>query len=159
MAVACSLAGDRSGSPRGTDHRADVAAIRAARAAQNRAIAEGDLEQISRYWTDDVTGRRGLGAAVTGRDAHRQLFEPRGPGSANVVYQRMTSAVEVSQRWPLAFETGSWSGRLGNALGPQIIGGRYSAQWVRRGGNWLIRSEVFVALSCEGSGCDAAAIP
>jgi hypothetical protein len=43
--------------------------------------------------------------------------------------------------------------------GPVVIGGRYSAQWVKRGGRWLIRSEVFVALTCDGAGCAAAAVP
>ena len=40
-----------------------------------------------------------------------------------------------------------------------VIGGRYSAQWVKRGDQWLIRSEVFVALTCSGVGCDSAAVP
>jgi hypothetical protein len=40
-----------------------------------------------------------------------------------------------------------------------VIGGRYSAQWVKRDGRWLIRSEVFVALTCAGAGCEAAAVP
>ena len=46
-----------------------------------------------------------------------------------------------------------------NVSGPVVIGGRFSAQWVKRDGKWLIRSEVFVALSCAGVGCAAAALP
>jgi hypothetical protein len=28
-----------------------------------------------------------------------------------------------------------------------VVRGRYSAQWVKRGDHWLIRSELYVALS------------
>ena len=48
---------------------------------------------------------------------------------------------------------------LGKADGPVVISGRYSAQWVKRDGNWLIRSEVFVALDGAGIGKDLKATP
>ena len=43
--------------------------------------------------------------------------------------------------------------------GPVVIGGPYSAQWVRREGRWLIRSELFVAVTCAGAGCGSRAVP
>jgi ketosteroid isomerase-like protein len=131
---------------------ADIAAIRAARAEQNGAIAEGNGERAAAFWTDDVTARRALGAAIAGRAAYRKLIEP----GAAIVYQRNTVDVEVSNRWPLAFETGTWIGRTNGA---EVVAGRYSAQWVKRDGRWLIRSEVFVALTCKASGCDSQALP
>ena len=66
---------------------------------------------------------------------------------------------DAHAHWPLAFETGTWEGHLGTMAGPTVIGGRYSAQWVKRGEQWLIRSEVFVALSCSGVGCESAVVP
>lgn len=92
---------------------------------------------------------------MSGRKEVRAAFEPPMP----LVYQRQTKDVEVSAKWPLAFETGTWAGHQSTLAGPVVIGGRYSAQWVKRDGRWLIRSEVFVALTCAGAGCDAAAIP
>jgi ketosteroid isomerase-like protein len=50
--------------------------VRAARAAQNRAIAALDTAAVARFWTDDVEIRRGLGALVLGRDAYKRLFNP-----------------------------------------------------------------------------------
>jgi hypothetical protein len=50
-----------------------------------------------------------------------------------------------------------WPG--GGARGPVIVQGRYSAQWVNRAGQWLIRSEVFVALSGSGPGLQMKAAP
>ena len=130
---------------------ADRASIRAARDAQNKAIASGDLDRAERFWTDDVTVRRALGQPMSGRKEVRQAFEPPAP----LIYQRLTKDVEVSSKFPLAFETGIWEGHQATLTGPVVIGGRYSAQWVKRGERWLIRSEVFVALTCSGVGCDS----
>ena len=138
---------------------ADQQAIRVARTVQNRAIASGDLDRAATFWTEDVTVRRALGQPLSGREAARKALEPPPAPAARLIYQRLTKDVELSPRWPLAFETGTWEGHLGTLAGPVVIGGRYSAQWVKRGDQWLIRSEVFVALTCSGVGCEAAAVP
>lgn len=141
---------------------ADAKAIRAARSAQNDAIAASDLDAIPSFWTDDITVRRALGSPVAGRAAARAAFEPPTGVAASgprIVYRRIPNDVEVSAQWPLAFETGVWEGREGTHDGPVIIGGKFSAQWVKRDGRWLIRSEVFVALTCAGAGCSLVAVP
>ena len=138
---------------------ADPQAIRDARTAQNRAIASADLDRAATFWTEDVTVRRALGQPLSGREAARKALEPPPAPAAHLIYQRVAKDVEVSSQWPLAFETGMWEGHLGTLAGPVVIGGRYSAQWVKRGDQWLIRSEVFVALTCSGVGCEAAAVP
>lgn len=125
----------------------DTAAIRAARLAQNVAIVQNDLDRIAAFWTDDVVLTRGLGAVTQGRDAYRALF-----AHDSVMYQRLPEQIEVSAAWPLAFESGSWIGRSVRSGKPMIFG-RYSAQWLKRDGRWLIHSEVFVALGCAGDGC------
>ncbi len=138
---------------------ADRQAILDARTAQNGAILAGNLDSIAAFWTEDVTIRRGLGVAQTGRPEYRTLWIPRGDPDSAVIYQRVASEVEVSSVWPLAFETGTWVGFLRKDRSHPTISGRYSAQWVKRNGRWLIRSEVFVALECGGTGCQANAIP
>ena len=132
----------------------DVATIRAARMEQNQAIAAGDAERIASYWTDDVTVRSGLGAAVSGRAEYREKIVATG-----LAYVRTPASIEVSDHWPLAFETGSWTAHRAGTSGPEVMAGRYSAQWVKRDGHWRIRSEVFVALTCHGTGCDAPLVP
>jgi len=133
--------------------------VRAARVAQNTAIAAGDLDAAAAFWTDDVTVRRALGQPVSGRAEARRALEPSAPPASRIVYQRLTRNVAVSVQWPLAFETGTWEGHLESATGATVIGGRFSAQWVKRDNRWLIRSEVFVALTCSGIGCQSAAVP
>lgn len=138
---------------------ADRGAIREARIAQNKAIASDDLGRVASFWTDDVTVRRALGQPLNGREAARKALEPPPAPATHLVYQRLTKDVEVSATWPLAFETGTWEGHQGTLRGPVVIGGRFSAQWVKRDGRWLIRSEVFVALTCDGVGCASTAVP
>jgi ketosteroid isomerase-like protein len=137
----------------------DRSAIEQARLRQNAAIVRGDLDEISAYWTDDVTICRGLGAQLAGKPAYLELFAADAKSAEKIVYQRRPTSIEVSTVWPLAFETGQWQGHLGSEQGPTVIGGQYSAQWVKRGDRWLIRSEVFVALEGSGSGLQMRAVP
>ena len=139
--------------------QADQQAIRDARIAQNSAIASSDLDRAATFWTEDVTVRRALGQPLSGREAARKALEAPPAPAARLIYQRLMKDVEVSAQWPLAFETGTWEGHLGTLAGAVVIGGHYSAQWVKRGDRWLIRAEVFVALTCSGVGCEATAVP
>jgi len=138
---------------------ADGSAIKQARLRQNAAIVRGDLAEIAAYWTDDVTICRGLGAQLAGKPAYLELFAADAKSAERIVYQRQPTSIEVSPVWPLAFETGQWQGHLGSVQGATVIGGRYSAQWVKRGDRWLIRSEVFVALEGSGPGLQMKAAP
>jgi ketosteroid isomerase-like protein len=129
----------------------EAAAVRAARAAQNTAIAAGNLDRVASYWTDDVVIRSALGRVIQGSATYRSTL---GADTATV-YRREPDRVDVSDndKWPLAFESGTWTGRSPRG-GPPLIRGRYAAQWIKRDGRWLIRGEVFVALGCSGTGCD-----
>ena len=128
----------------------EAAAVRAARAAQNNAIAARDLDRAATYWTDDVVIRSGLGRIVPGRSSYRAAMA----ADTETVFRREPDRVDVSdnERWPLAFESGTWTGRSART-GRPLIRGRYAAQWIKRDGRWLIRAEVFVALGCSGTGC------
>ena len=135
----------------------DVRDIRAARLAQNAAMAAGDVDRAARWWTEDVTIRRGLGTGLSGIEAYKGIMERAPVSDTALVYWRTTTDVNVSPAWPLAFETGTWTARVAGK-GPSLITGRYSAQWVKRDERWLIRSEVFVALNCSGKGCMSKAL-
>jgi ketosteroid isomerase-like protein len=156
--LACSPSASAAPSPRAAPN-AEAQAVRAARAAQNAAIASRDADRVAAFWTQDVEIRRGLGTLVVGRAAYRQLFVPSDRPDADVVYQREPTTITISDAWPLAYESGTWVGRMGSVTGPVVIGGSYAAQWVKRDGNWLIRGEVFVALTCAEKGCDFVAVP
>lgn len=144
------------------DESSEAVAIRSARAAQNRAMAAGDTAAAATFWTDDVEIRRGLGALVVGRSAYQRILLPDSAAVRNgtaLWYQRNPVSVDVSTKWPLAYEAGEWEAHQGSITGPVVIRGRYSAQWVKRGSQWFIRGEVYVALSCAGVGCALSAAP
>ena len=128
----------------------EAAAVRAARAAQNTAIASHDLDRAATFWTEDVVIRSGLGLVVQGRASYRAAMA----ADSTTVFRREPDRVDVSdnERWPLAYESGTWTGR-GARDGKPLIRGRYAAQWIKRDGRWLIRGEIFVALGCAGTGC------
>lgn len=136
---------------------ADARAIRTARLAQNAAMAAGDVDLAAHWWTEDVTIRRGLGAGLSGIEAYKAIVAHAPLSDTALVYWRTTTDVNVSLAWPLAFETGTWTARVAGK-GPSLITGRYSAQWVKRNKQWLIRAEVFVALKCAGKGCMSKAL-
>jgi ketosteroid isomerase-like protein len=127
----------------------DEAAIRAAREAQNQAIAAGQFDSVASFWVRDVAVVAGLGVALQGRDLLRAAFA----ADSGIIYERSPSTVTVGSHWSLGWEEGTWTGRRGAAPAPPLIAGRYSAQWVKVNGRWLIRSELFVALTCSGQAC------
>ena len=131
-------------------HNFDTALIRAARADQSAAIASGNFKDVANYWTDDITVRRAFGQSVSGVAEALAALTP--DSEAPLIYQREAISVEISQSCLLAFEEGRWSGHPGSAQTAPVIAGRYAAQWVKQNGRWLIRAEVFVALTGEISG-------
>ena len=148
-------------SAQGAGTVADEAAIKDARRLQTQALARNDLDTVVSYWDPAITIRRALGHPVEGAAAARKLLEPTGnanPATA-IVYQRVATSVSVSPNWPLAYEEGRWSGHVASADATPILAGKYAAQWVKRDGRWLIRSEVFVAIDCADAGCKAQALP
>ena len=122
--------------------------IRRARTTQNEAINSGNLSVVASFWTEDVTIRTGLGQVITGKENYKAAFQ-----GTNVIYIRTPEFIEISSKWPLAYESGTWVGITGEFQ----ISGRYAAQWIKRD-KWLIRSEVFVALDAEGD-CPLHALP
>ena len=150
FAVAAAVAAGAFALGRAPQHSREAAAVRAARAAQNGAITAHDLERAATFWTEDVVIRSGLGRVVQGRASYRAAMA----SDSTTVFRREPDRVDVSdnERWPLAFESGTWTGRDARDR-RLLIRGRYAAQWIKRDGRWLIRAEVFVALGCANGGC------
>jgi ketosteroid isomerase-like protein len=131
------------------DHSQAVEAIRAARLTQNVAIANRSFDEVVRFWSDDITVRASRGSTLTGIPAYRAALD----SDSSIAYARHPEEVQVSDGWPLAWEEGTWTGYR-RGTGEELISGRYAAQWLRTGGRWKIRSEIFVAMECSGIACD-----
>jgi ketosteroid isomerase-like protein len=137
----------------------DAAAIRAARLRQNEAIAAHDLAAIEMTWESDVVVTAGMGVAFQGATQYRKAFEDEFAAFPDTKYERRPEAIDVSSVRPLAAERGSWTREWTSKSGKGEMRGSYMAMWQKTNGEWRIRSELYVLLSCSGQGCPAPKAP
>jgi ketosteroid isomerase-like protein len=135
--------------PNGTD--AD--AIKAARAASNRAIAGHDTDAIVSFFDKEYVITTGAGSILSGRDAQAGSWDEHFDQFPDVVYVRSPAEVRLSEANERAIENGAWVGTWTLENGVQEKGGRYTAYWRKVDSVWKIRSELFVTLYCEGMDC------
>ena len=108
---------------------------------------------LNLFIDDEYQITTSLGQLIQGRDGEanswRELFSTR----QDVLYVRTPETIEMSDAYPLAAESGTWVGTWLTPDGGVRTGGRYSAMWRQVDGEWKVRSELFVALYCEGLAC------
>jgi ketosteroid isomerase-like protein len=126
-------------------------AIRARRAAFNRAIADCDAAAIGPILARDCVMVTGTDSAViAGRNAQVKVwqreFASGKSGVGRLIYTRLPTAITVSPVEPIALEQGEWQGVEQDAAAP-AASGVYTAKWREVGGQWVIEAEIFVTLS------------
>lgn len=124
-------------------------AIRARRAAFNRAIAEGDAAAIGPILARDCVMVTGTDSAViAGRMAQVKVWRREFAHPGRMVYMRKTARVEASPVEPVAMEYGHWSGGEQGGEAPlPAASGTYAAKWREASGAWVIEAEIFVTLA------------
>ena len=127
--------------------------IRHARSQYNAAIARHDVAAIVSFLDDEYQITTSLGQLSQGRDGESASWSDIIADREDLLYVRTPESIEVSSDYPLAAETGTWLGTWSTADGPVRTGGRYAAMWRLVDGDWKVRSELFVALFCEGAEC------
>jgi len=121
-------------------------AIRARRAAFNRAIAEGDAAAIGPLLACDCVMVTGTDSAViAGRHAQVKVWQREFAASRRLVYVRTPGTITVSPVEPIALEQGEWQGSE-QTDGALAASGVYTAKWRETGGQWVIEAEIFVTL-------------
>lgn len=119
----------------------NILMIQSLRAASNEAIAKHDLDELAKYWLDDLVLVRGNSSHLTGKDtivgAWRKMFNE----NSKVSYLRTPKEIIISSNDSLAWETGTWK-----ALNSYSGGGNYSAMWKKSNSSWKIMAELFVSL-------------
>ena len=122
-------------------------AIRMARAAFNRALAEANLKAIEPLLARDVVLVTGTDSAVLmGKSAQLATWKRDFAASDRLVYTRTTERVTISAVEPIAMEEGRWSG-ASTEDGRILAAGSYCAKWREMSGSWLIEAEIFVTLA------------
>lgn len=128
--------------------------IRDLRSQFNQSIAHHDAAGIANYLDSEyqITTSSGEQFQQTPDEeveTWAEIFRNR----PDVVYVRTPDVVEVSSYYEMAAESGTWKGQWSSPEGDVQIGGKYFAQWHKADGDWKIRSEIFVGLHCNGTGC------
>lgn len=122
--------------------RNDEELIRKARQTSNEALARQDVDGISKFWLDDYLIIRGSGVIELGKEANIENWRRIFKEAPKAYFERFPSEIVISKNNPdLAWESGEWKG-----FNTYSRGGRYSAQWKRKDGEWKLQAELFVAL-------------
>jgi len=121
-------------------------AIRARRAAFNRAIAAGDAAAIRPILARDCVMVTGTDSAViAGCNAQLKVWQREFAAPDRLVYVRTPGAITLSPVEPIALEQGEWQGSERSGGAP-AASGVYTAKWRKTGRHWLIEAEIFVTL-------------
>ena len=134
----------------------DRGQIRERRLAYTAAIEARQPEMMRRFLAEDMVQLSSNGEVIAGREAVIQSYsehEFRNP--TFILYERTPDTVAISYNGRFAVERGHWRGRF-RLPGGKTAGnsGLYQAGWIKRQGNWLIRTESYVRLHCaDGNDC------
>jgi ketosteroid isomerase-like protein len=121
----------------------EVTQILAQREASNQALRNFDEKLNSNFSTEDAFITTGAGTLLAGKtELMEYLQNAKGP---NMYWIRTPYEVLVNSKTNLAWETGTWKGYYEDSKEP-VVGGKYSAQWTKSSGAWLIQSQLFVTL-------------
>ncbi|WP_296618309.1 nuclear transport factor 2 family protein [Marivirga sp.] len=121
----------------------EKAQILAQREASNQALRNFDDELNATFSTHDAFITTGAGKLIAGKEALSRYIQS-GKG-AKMYWVRTPEEVLVNPTTLLAWETGKWKGYYENSK-EAVVGGKYSAQWTKASGTWLIQSQLFVTL-------------
>jgi ketosteroid isomerase-like protein len=122
---------------------AEVSQILEQREASNQALRAFDDELNASFSTEDALITTGAGTLISGKEELiKYIQESTGP---RMYWIRTPEEVLVNPKTMLAWETGTWKGYV-EGSDEAVAGGKYSAQWTKASGTWLIRSQLFVTL-------------
>ncbi len=121
----------------------EASAILAQRQASNQALRAFNEELNNTFMTDDVLNTTGAGTLLSGKaELMDYIKKSSGP---RMYWVRTPDEIIVNPETKLAWESGTWKGYVEGSEVPEV-GGKYSAQWTKKSGTWLIQSQLFVTL-------------
>lgn len=122
---------------------AEIAQILVQGEASNQALRAFDEELNARFSTEDAFITTGAGTLIAGKEALSAYLKSQ--KGHKMYWIRTPNEVQVNPKPKLAWETGTWKGYLDHSDKP-VVGGKYSAQWSKASGTWLVQSQLFVTL-------------
>lgn len=129
-------------------------AVRARRAAYVAAMQARRADLIGDFLAPEMVQLASSGAMRVGREAIVKDYadvEFRNPDF--IVYDRVPDEIHISDNGRFATERGHWRA-LFRRNGETVSGnnGLYQAGWIKRDGQWFIRTESYVRLHCADEG-------
>ncbi|MDF2156749.1 nuclear transport factor 2 family protein [Algoriphagus sp. CAU 1675] len=124
----------------------ETEAILTQRQASNLALKAFDEELNNTFLTDDVLITTGAGTLISGKEALIEYIQK--VSGSRMFWVRTPDEIIVNPDTQLAWETGTWKGYQEGSE-EAMVGGKYSAQWTKKSGTWLIQSQLFVTLTDE----------
>jgi ketosteroid isomerase-like protein len=137
-----------------------VTIVRAARAESNAAMAAHDAARLRKTMHDDYNMIRGSsGNPWGGADAAARGFTANAFNDPTfVTYKRSPDRITVASSGKRVAEFGTWVGTWRMHDGIARLSGIYLAMWTPKDGQWRLKSEAFVTLSCDGNDADCKAV-
>lgn len=121
----------------------EINQILAQREASNQALRNFDEDLNSTFLTEDILITTGAGTLLSGKaELMEYIKNSSGP---RMYWVRTPDEIKVNPETNLAWETGTWKGFVEGSMA-SVVGGKYSAQWIKKSDTWLIQSQLFVTL-------------
>lgn len=124
-----------------------VAQIRLQRQRYNEVISKRNVDEICAFFTQDYHVVTARGLQSHGIDEQRKRWSDVFAQDPVVIYRRNTKGIRLSEESDAAQEHGYWAGKYLLNQNVILLGGVYSAKWLKQSnGLWLVQAEIFTML-------------
>lgn len=123
------------------------AAIRAARASINEAIARREPEAIGAFFLPSYHVVTARSLQRNGREDSVRSWAETFARDRTVTHEGVADEIHVNEDWGMAEEHGRWTGMLTANDGPIEIAGRYAAKWQNTSDGWMLQAEIFTPIT------------
>ena len=136
-----------------------MAHIRLQRHRYNEAISRRNVDEICAFFTQDYHVITARGLQSHGIEEQRTRWNIVFAEDPVVIYRRNTKDIRLSEESGAAQEHGYWAGKYLFNNNVTLLGGVYSAKWLKQSnGLWLVQAEIFTMLRCRSYALDAGKI-
>ncbi len=128
--------------------------INSARERFNLAIAEKNSKGIRALLASTYHLVTGRSDQFHGADEEEMRWAELFQADPTAIYRRSPREITINETWGIAQELGNWHGAYTAKETLIHASGVYTAKWQRtQSGKWILQTEVFTTLTCEGP-CD-----
>jgi ketosteroid isomerase-like protein len=136
-----------------------VAHIRLQRQRYNAAISKRNVDEICAFFTQDYHVITARGLQSHGIEEQQKRWSAVFAEDPVVIYRRNTKGIRLSKESGAAQEHGHWAGKYLFNQNVTLLGGVYSAKWLKQpSGIWLVQAEIFTMLRCRSFALDVSKI-